>query len=91
MNIGSIQHTAPVAPADLSGPPALTADQRSLIQAVKAINASQSPDEDHEMTYSVDRAARTVVVKLVNKKTGDVVEQIPAEYVLRLAEKLNGG
>jgi uncharacterized FlaG/YvyC family protein len=39
----------------------------------------------------VDRTAHLVVVRLVNKSTGSVVQQIPAEYLLRMAEEVNGG
>jgi len=39
----------------------------------------------------VDRTVRLVVVRLVNKSTGSVVQQIPAEYPLRMAEELNRG
>ena len=91
MNISSVQQSAPLAQTETSTAPPLTAEQRTLIQAVKAINAVQPFGEDNEVTYSLDRAARTVVVKVVNKSTGQLIDQIPAEYVLRLAEKINGG
>ncbi len=91
MNIGSIQQIGPLPQTDASTTPALTAEQRTLIQAVKAVNAAQAFGEDNEVTYSVDRAAHVVVVKVVNKSTGNVIDQIPAEYVLRMAEKINGG
>ncbi len=91
MNISSIQQSAPLTRTETSATPPLSAEQRTLIQAVKAVNAAQAFGEDNEVTYSVDRAARLVVAKVVNKSTGEVVDQIPAEYVLRLAEKINGG
>lgn len=91
MNIGSIQQIGPLTQTDAGTTPALTAEQRALIQAVKALNAAQAFGEDNQVTYSVDRAARLVVAKLVGKSTGTVIEQIPAEYVLRMAEKMNGG
>lgn len=91
MNVGAINNAVPVTLADLGPTRMLTQDQRTLIQAIKAVNASGSLGDENEVTYSVDRAARQVVVKLVNKKTGDVLQQIPTEYVLKMAEELNRG
>ena len=91
MNIASINNTAPLGPADLSSTRAISEQQRTLIRAVAAVNASGTFGQDNELTYSVDRNAHLVVVKLVNKNTGNVVQQIPAEYLLRMAEELNRG
>lgn len=89
MNIASIATTVPVGPADLASSRPLTDEQRTLIRAVTAINASGMFGQDNELTYTVDRAAHLVVAKLVNKSTGDVIQQIPAEYLLRMAEELS--
>ncbi|HEY7335279.1 MAG TPA: flagellar protein FlaG [Bryobacteraceae bacterium] len=66
-------------------------EQRSLVQAIKAVNASEMLGQDNELTFVLDRAARRAVARIVNKQTGEVVDQIPAEYVLRMAEELNRG
>jgi flagellar protein FlaG len=66
------------------------AAQREVIQAVKAVNATQLLGQDNELTYQRDQETQRMVVKLVNRQTGDVVSQIPAEYVLRIAEDLQG-
>jgi uncharacterized FlaG/YvyC family protein len=76
--------------AGLSSARALNETQRATIRAVNAINTSAALGSDNELTYSVDRAAHVVVVKLIDKQTGSVVQQIPAEYVLKMAEELNG-
>ncbi len=89
MNIAAINSTNPVGPADLPSAKALTNEQRTLIRAVAAVNASGTFGEDNQLTYSVDRQAHLVVVRLVNKNTGDVVQQMPAEYLVRMAEELN--
>jgi len=74
------------APAASSLPP-LSPDQRALIQAVKAVNASGLFGADHELSFIVNRNTRQVVVRIVDRDTREVVRQIPAEYVLRLAEE----
>ena len=91
MNVASVNSAAPVGLADLSSTHPLTEEQRSLIRAVSAVNASGAMGQDNQLKYSVDRTARLVVVQLVNKVTGEVVNQIPNESLLRLAEEINGG
>ena len=72
---------APVAPEQL-------AENRDLIQAVKALNAAASFGDDNELAFLMDRTTRLPVIRIVNRKTNEVVDQIPPEYVLRLAEEL---
>jgi flagellar protein FlaG len=92
MDISSIpQLVAPpgVPSQTLALPPAST-DQRALIQAVKAINATGLFGQDNELSFIVDRNSRRVVIRVINRDTREVVRQIPAEYMLRLAEENRG-
>jgi len=89
LNISSIG--GPVnAPVEPASPQRLTDQQRTVVQAVKAVNGAQLFGEDHQLTYVVDPSSKRVVVRIVNRETGKLVEQIPAEYVLRLAEEVKG-
>lgn len=63
--------------------------QSSLIQAVQSLNDSSIFGQDNEVTFAIDKEARVVVVRVVNKDTREVVEQIPEALVLQLAEELN--
>jgi uncharacterized FlaG/YvyC family protein len=63
-------------------------DQRTLIHAVKAVNAAELFGQDNELTVVLDRGTGRAVVRIVNRETGEVVDQIPAEYILRMAEEL---
>ncbi len=63
-------------------------DRRALIQAVRAVNKAEVFGQEHELSFAVDRATRRPVVRIVDRKTRQVVEQIPSESVLRLAEDL---
>jgi flagellar protein FlaG len=65
--------------------PAQRTEQKNLIHAVEAVNQAQLFGENAGLTFSVDRQTKTVVVKLVDKETDEVIRQIPAEYLLRLA------
>ena len=66
-------------------------DQRELIHAVRAINASGILGEQNELTFVLERGTRRAVARIVNKETREVVQQIPAEYVLRMAEEMKRG
>lgn len=76
------------APQETAAPRPLPEDQRTLIQAVKAVNAAELLGSDNELTFILDRQTRRAVVRIVNKQTHEVVSQIPAEYILRMAEEL---
>jgi uncharacterized FlaG/YvyC family protein len=90
MNISSISHlAAAVAQPAAAKPP--TQDQKALIQAVKTVNASGLMGQENELTFIIDRAAQIAVVRIVNRKTGAVVQQIPTQQVLKLAEESSGG
>ena len=66
----------------------IQAENRDIIQAVRAVNASAELGNDNELTFSLDRQTRRTVIKIVNRTTKEVVGQIPNEQVLRLAEDL---
>lgn len=89
MNTSSIGNLAAYvsAPAAAAPEPA-SPDQRALIQAVKAVNAAELLGRDNELNFVVDPNTRRAVVRIVNRETREVIQQIPAEYVLRLAEEI---
>ena len=87
MDITALHTTSQAAaPAALTAPAEQQAENRQLIQAVHAINASEMFGEDSELTFSFDRRTRHIVMRLVSRKTKEVIRQIPAEQILRLAE-----
>ena len=91
MDISSIPPlSAPAAVGSSSVPPAPDPDQRALIRAVKAIDSTALFGENHELSFILDRNTRQVVVRVVNRDTHEVLRQIPAEYLLRLAEESLG-
>jgi len=65
-----------------------TAENRELIQAVRALNGAEVFGQSQELQFMMDRETRRPIVKMVDRKTGEVVAQIPSENVLRLARKL---
>lgn len=59
-------------------------ENRRLIQAVHAVNAAELFGKDSNLTFALDRATRRAVIRLVNRKTGKEIRQIPAEELLGL-------
>ncbi len=90
MNVSSTSTQISV-PTDSALPQNLNTADRALIQAVKAINPTELFGEDCAFNFIKDQKSKTIVVRIVDRKTGQMVEQIPAEYLLRLAEENNGG
>ena len=90
MNISALNSFPPVSTAQTAPvEPQLQAGQRrELIQAIKAVNTASLFGQENELTYVLDRNTRRAVARLVNRETHEVVQQIPDEYVLRLAEEL---
>ncbi|HVP46995.1 MAG TPA: flagellar protein FlaG [Bryobacteraceae bacterium] len=80
-------HTAPLAatPAPAPGSAEIQAENRQLIQAVHAINAAELFGEDSELTYVLKRGTGRAAVRLVRRKSRDLIRQIPSEEVLSLA------
>ena len=89
MDISSVDQQKPViASAPQPVPHEQAVERQQLIQAVKEVNKSEMLGENNELTFMVDRQTRNAVVRVVNRKTGEVVFQIPPDYILRMAEEL---
>jgi uncharacterized FlaG/YvyC family protein len=92
MDISSINNlvtgvTAPIEPAT---PHPDIESRRTLVQAVKAVNAAGFFGENSELTFLFDRNSHKPVVRIINRQTREVLQQIPAEYLLRLADEVKG-
>ena len=68
--------------------PQQRAEQRQLIHSVEALNQAQLFGQNNELTFTFDRQSKKPILKIVNKETQEVVQQLPPEYVLRLADGL---
>ena len=85
--------TTPVSRADsiaaatqgVPAPPDVS-QNRDLIAAVRAVNQTELFGHDQELTFSMDRETRKLVIRLVDRATNEVIREIPPEYVLRAAE-----
>jgi len=80
--VEALHAPAPAIPADKA------AENREVVQAVKALNGAEMFGQDSELTFQRDPLTQRMVLQMVNKKTKEVISQIPQEYVLRLAQDL---
>jgi uncharacterized FlaG/YvyC family protein len=90
MNFSVGNATAIAAVSTQSAPQPLNEEQRSVIQAVKAVNGAALFGQENELTFVVDRFSRLPAVRIVNRSTHEMVAQIPSETVLELAATIEG-
>lgn len=64
------------------------AETRELVQAVHQVNEAQIVGQNSELVVSLDRQTGRPLVRIVDKESREVIQQIPAEYVLRMAREL---
>lgn len=62
-------------------------ERRQLIQAAREISSSGVLG-DVEIAFAVDKISQRPVMRVVDRKTNEVLRQIPSEQALRLAEQL---
>lgn len=62
--------------------------QRELIQAAKAVVASGFRESGRELTFAFHQQSGRMVIRILDRQTKEVVQQIPAEELLRMAEQL---
>lgn len=63
-------------------------DLRTLSIAVKEVNAAALFGTSHEVTFTMQEGSSRAEVRIVRRATQEVMNEIPAEYVLRMAEEL---
>jgi uncharacterized FlaG/YvyC family protein len=59
-----------------------------LAEAVTAVNGAKLFGQDSELTFAMDRESRQMVVRLVDRKTRQLIRQIPQQYLLDLRKTL---
>lgn len=93
--------------SSMEHPVKIAEDQSQAVQAVTSSSGSEEDVQDavdklneaiktmasNGLEFSVDKDAKVVVVKVVDRQTEEVIRQIPSEEVLQIAkamEKLKG-
>ncbi len=92
MDISALHRIGDTAPAAFPAP-ALdnAAERRDIVRAVRALNRTEMFGQDNELLFQKDRQSERMVLRIVNRKTKEVVAQIPPEHVLSLVRGMNAG
>lgn len=90
MDTGSINPAATSLAASFATPynTERLAEHKELIQAVRALNGAEIFGQNEELTFVLDRETRKPLLRIVDRKTGEVIAQVPPEHVLRLSKTL---
>ena len=75
-NVETLHAPAPILPADK------TAENREIVQAVKAVNGTEMFGQDSVLMFQRDPLTQHMVIQLINPKTKEVISQIPALLTL---------
>jgi hypothetical protein len=66
-------------------PPVAIPDQ---VAAVEAANQMELMGQGSELSFRFDRKTRRPVIEVLDKTTGEVIRQIPPEYLVRVMQNL---
>ena len=86
MDTSGVNHSVAAPAAVPVAPVEHSAEHRDIVQAVKAMNATEMFGQENEIRYQMDRQAKRMVVQVINRQTQEVVSQIPPEYILALSQ-----
>lgn len=90
MEINPLSLISPLTPpnpnAKLEGPTELT---RAAVAAVRALNKTEMFGDDRQLLFARDSETRKPVIRIVSRKTGEVLDQLPPEHVLRIMASLS--
>jgi uncharacterized FlaG/YvyC family protein len=77
----------PVAP--VAAPVASASATRELATAVQALNQNGAAGPGREFSIAIDGKTKVPVVRIVDSSTNELIEQIPSQYILDLAQQIN--
>jgi uncharacterized FlaG/YvyC family protein len=81
-------HTSALYAPEPAIPAGQAAGNRDVVEAVKALNGAEMFGNGNELMMQRDPRTQRIVLRIVNQKTKDVVAEVPADYVVRLADDL---
>lgn len=80
--VAALPAEAPAIPVDRA------AENRDVVRAVRALNSAEMFGQENELLFQLDQRTQRMLIRVVNSRTREVISQVPAEYVLRLAEEI---
>lgn len=61
---------------------------REVATAVQTLNQNGTAGPGREFSIAIDGKTKVPVVRIVDSKTNELIEQIPSQYILDLAKQL---
>ncbi len=94
MTIGPLPAASGNAPVKLQRTPQEAAQEqvvknRELSKAIRALNENAVYGPGSEVTFAIDRDTGRGLIRIVDKVTNEVITQIPAEDIVRMAAELS--
>ncbi len=62
--------------------------EKEIQKAIEQLTQNLSYLNTH-LNISIDKKADSIVIKIIDNKTNQVIKEIPPEYMLRIAEAIN--
>jgi hemin uptake protein HemP len=62
--------------------------QQAVVAAVRALNRSELLGSDRELQFTRDSQTQRMVIQIVDRQSGAVLDQLPPEEVLRILANL---
>jgi uncharacterized FlaG/YvyC family protein len=88
MEIDAIGRNLPVLGIDITPKTPEEAAAREVISAVRAANQAQLFGDNRELSFTRDSRTQTPVVRIKDRNTGEVLQQIPPEHLLQMLAEL---
>jgi flagellar protein FlaG len=58
--------------------------QQAVVAAIRALNKSELLGSERELQFARDSQTQKMVIQIVDRQSGDVLNQIPPEQVLQI-------
>lgn len=79
-------HTNDVAAPTIQPDAEQISQRRELVKAVNTLNQTELFGENNELTFILDRNTHRPLMRIVDRKTREVIREIPPESVLSMAK-----
>jgi uncharacterized FlaG/YvyC family protein len=88
MGISPIYISTPQPIAQASVPAAPGSPTREVATAVQTLNQNGVAGSGREFSIAIDGKTKIPVVRIVDSNTNELIEQIPSQFILDLAEQI---
>ncbi len=65
-------------------------EQRRVAAAVRQLNGDGIFGTHNELTFARDIESHRLVVRIVNRETRELIQELPPEYILRMSQQAEG-